>query len=235
MNRAALPSHLAHKSALAVVLAEEESSLAYHVIQGVRQAHDKSYHRWPPHINLLYPFLAGPSRQIDDILARITDAVGDLPAFPATFSELNHFTHSKKSATLFLEPDAASTASKLKQLQAALEKAFPECNHDTRPFVPHLTLGQASGGQAVQSLAHLVDVSFQDEIAPAAPADDAEDLFNELTNSIAFHKPSGSDPFGKQADRATPWILQWTIRRVVVLERQGFEDPFEIVGQVDLK
>ncbi|CAK4672854.1 hypothetical protein LEN26_009315 [Aphanomyces euteiches] len=198
MSRTPMPPHLAHKSTLAIVLTEKDSPKAYDLVQSVRQVHDKSYQRWPPHINLLYPFLAQPTTQMDTIVERVQAAIQDIPAFQATFPELHHFVHSKKSATLFLQSEPSSTAVQMQQLQAALQAAFPECNYDTRPFVPHMTLGQARGEDAVHNLAHDVNASIEASFGP------------ERT-------------------------IEWTVSRVVIMERKGNDDPFEIVGEVALK
>lgn len=55
-DKGALMSSSAHKvvkSALVVMPPPE----AWIAIQRVRMVHDKSYYRWPPHLNVLYPFL----------------------------------------------------------------------------------------------------------------------------------------------------------------------------------
>ncbi|KDO20582.1 hypothetical protein SPRG_22329 [Saprolegnia parasitica CBS 223.65] len=140
----ALPSHLSHQAALAVIL--HESSPHYDGVQRVRAAHDKAFQRWPPHINLLYPFLSAPSEQLPMIVER-----------------------------------------------AKLQAAFPECDHDKRAFAPHLTLGQAEGG--VQATAALRS-AMEAQLLPLPP---------------------------------------WAIASVVVLERNGRDDPFRVVHQVPLR
>ena len=44
---------LSHRSAICLI----PHRSAWPSIQAVRSIHDKAYTRWPPHINLLYPFL----------------------------------------------------------------------------------------------------------------------------------------------------------------------------------
>lgn len=46
-------AHKVVKSALVVMPPPE----AWTAIQRVRKVYDKSYYRWPPHLNVLYPFL----------------------------------------------------------------------------------------------------------------------------------------------------------------------------------
>ncbi|KAF0690409.1 Aste57867_18141 [Aphanomyces stellatus] len=232
-----LPPHLAHKSALALVLAPVDTS--YAAVQAIRQVHDKAYDRWPPHINLLYPFLAQPSRDLDVILARVQGAVDELPPIaPSRFDTLGHFVHSKKSSTVFLAP-RGDVGQAIERLQAALQAAFPECNHDTRPFVPHLTLGQAAGGkQAAEALVARMDNVLREHMPSKTTKDEGDDvdeaLFNAMANA-AITTTTQEDPFRKAtADPTTPWSYEWTVARVVVLERQGFADPFHIVGEVPL-
>lgn len=61
MLPSSLPSHLSHKSSLVLI---PPSSIAK-PIETLRHKHDKQFHRWPPHINLVYPFLSSPSNPAD--------------------------------------------------------------------------------------------------------------------------------------------------------------------------
>ncbi|OQR88720.1 hypothetical protein ACHHYP_06672 [Achlya hypogyna] len=184
------PSHLSHKSTLAIMLRE---SALHGAVQTARQAHDRSFERWPPHINLLYPFLAAPSTQLETIVPRLAAAVARSPVIRGQFSNLGHFQHSPKRATVFLAPDP-STRTEIQALQACLQAAFPEVNHDTRPFEPHLTLGQAGGGAAGTAT-----------------------LRRKLETAVLPAAAEG-----------------WTIASVVVLERNGQDDPFRVVHECAL-
>ncbi|KAH7389829.1 2'-5' RNA ligase superfamily-domain-containing protein, partial [Pyrenochaeta sp. MPI-SDFR-AT-0127] len=143
-----LPAHLSHKSALILL---PPSSIAA-PIEAVRRVHDKYFARWPPHINLLYPFLALPSVTIgqgkgdlvflrEEIRTRIQKVVGSIDAFRVALSadSPGTFSHSQRSKTVWLGPTTRS----IHQLQAALQAEFSECDADQRLFTPHLSVGQA--------------------------------------------------------------------------------------------
>jgi 2'-5' RNA ligase len=202
-----LPAHLSHKSAL--VLLPPSSITA--PIESVRRTHDKHFLRWPPHINLLYPFLASPSEvnaqgegnaspQLkDSIRARVQQAIKPLRPFQTSLSAdpPGSFTHSKRSRTVWLGPSSQS----VQQLQAALQAEFAECNADPRPFTPHLSIGQANSGHYVQKLG------------------------DEIRNSITA--------FANHSEGA-PVALDWYVDKVFVIERKGFHGRFEIIGSIDI-
>ncbi|EFQ94751.1 hypothetical protein PTT_07466 [Pyrenophora teres f. teres 0-1] len=131
-----LPAYLSHKSAL--VLLPRPSIVA--PIERVRRVYDKQYNRWPPHINLLYPFLANPrvrskqdggtdfmlKREIHMRIARVVEV------------EAGAFHHNEKSHSAWLGPATQD----IQRLHAEQQTEFFEINHDTRPFTPHLSVGQ---------------------------------------------------------------------------------------------
>jgi 2'-5' RNA ligase len=119
-------------------------------IQDIRAKHDKSYARWMPHINLLYPFL--PEAQFKANLDKVQAAVGKIQPFTITFKKFDFFEHGR-SCTLFMNPEV-EPANALIDLQAALWKVFPICDDlSTRSehgFHPHLTVGQFTGKLATE-------------------------------------------------------------------------------------
>ncbi|KAK3209226.1 hypothetical protein GRF29_69g1136600 [Pseudopithomyces chartarum] len=197
-----LPSFLSYKSAL-VLLPPRAIALP---IEAVRGNHDRHFKRWPPHINLIWPFLAQPStaepgrahRTLkDEIRSRIQRATKDIRSFhmnlmadhPGTFQMSKTFTN------VHLKPSTDS----VEKLQAALQAEFAECDYDKRPFVPHLSLGQ------VKSAFRL------------------EQLRTRLRESIADHLEPGLDP-----------RLEWHVDAVLVLERKDYNDRFKVVGTIEL-
>jgi 2'-5' RNA ligase len=197
-----LPAHLTYKTALALL----PPAAITPPIEAVRHVHDKNYRRWPPHINLIYPFLASPLETSDSnsprlsqsIHARIAKATAGIGAFQVSLKASGTFTHSKASKTVWLGP---TPDERVKLLQAALQAEFAECDNDQRAFTPHLSVGQAKTDKVV------------------------EQLSKEITNSIADfcqHQDGGLE------------ALEWYIDRVYVIERKGFHGRFTIVGSVEL-
>ncbi|KAF1954702.1 hypothetical protein CC80DRAFT_493490 [Byssothecium circinans] len=199
-----LASHLSHKSALALLLPPAVSA----PIEAIRREHDKHFKRWPPHINLIYPFLASPSEpQVDlaqgsespalkqDIQRRIKEAVRHVEPFHLSLSAdpPGIFSHSKRSKTVWLGPSTHL----VRELQAVLQNEFSECDADKRPYTPHLSIGQAHSDAGAQSLA------------------------SEITKHVS----------GFTMSQPT---IDWYVDQVYVIERKGFHDRFKIVGAIKL-
>jgi 2'-5' RNA ligase len=200
-----LPAHLTYKTAIALLPPSSITS----PIEVVRSVHDKNFKRWPPHINLIYPFLASPLETSDSnahrlsqaIQARLEKATSGVRPFQTSLNAdpPGTFTHSKTSKTVWLGPLPDDN---VKQLQAALQAEFAECDSDQRAFTPHLSIGQARTDKV------------------------AEQLRNEISNRIA--------EFINHQDGA-PKTLDWLVDKVYVIERKGFDGRFTVVGSVDLK
>ena len=199
-----LPAHLTYKTAIALL---PPASITP-PIEAVRSVHDKNYRRWPPHINLIYPFLASPLETSDSNAPRLSQAIQErlekaTSAIRAFQVSLNAdppgtFTHSKTSKTVWLGPLPDEN---VKQLQVALQAEFAECDSDQRSFTPHLSIGQARTDQV------------------------AEQLSKEINNGIAGFC---------QLQSGAPKSLDWFVDKVYVIERKGFHGRFTIVGSVDL-
>lgn len=231
-----LPSHLSYKSSLVLI----PTTAIQEPIQSIRRKHDIQFHRWPPHINLIYPFLSSPSSNAlgtdgetalqtsnlveFPVLSRIRKATRDIPPFTLRLSANppGTFLHSKRNATVWLRPvdknnvttpdhkaNPAGASAALLQLQTALQTEFSECNADTRPFNPHLSIGQASGAKAAESLAEEVRSTVEDFLA------------RESKGSKDAIRPGDAD-------------LMWHVDRVIVIERSGYHNPFRIVGDIEL-
>lgn len=206
MMAKSLPAHLSYKSTLALL--PPAAILA--PIDAVRRVHDKHFARWPAHINLIYPFLARPSKANDDkqsdgalrcdIRTRLLGAVRDIEPFHVSLQgdAPGTFHHSRKSKTVWLGP----TTQAVQHLQAALQTEFEECNADQRQFTPHLSLGQAHSDRGVQELEEAVKQSISEAHAGL--------------------------------DQDTILTLDWYVDKVYVLEREGFHGRFQIVAAIDL-
>jgi hypothetical protein len=75
--------------------------------------HDKSFKRWMPHINLLYPFIKDESdgRAFDEAESAIRSAVAELQPFQIVFdrNSFRTFRHGK-NFTLWLKPVSETTS-----------------------------------------------------------------------------------------------------------------------------
>lgn len=148
-----LPSHLSYKSALVLL----PPGAVHQPIEHIREKHDRNFRRWPAHINLLYPFLAQPSRAKECIRYRIRQALNEAKPFEAQFTNSSYFHHSRGSATVYLEPMKPQCATAIIKVQALLQAEFTECDADKRAFTPHLSVGQAGGDAAAETLIEEVD------------------------------------------------------------------------------
>src|SRR4051794_3306686 len=112
-------SRKTHQTAVAVVPPQE----VWGPIQAVRERHDRQFRRWPPHVNLLYPFY--PAGRFDEALPRVLAACAKITPFEVALAEFRFFQHSSRKATVWLAPEPKED---LARLQAALQAACPDCD-----------------------------------------------------------------------------------------------------------
>jgi 2'-5' RNA ligase len=135
-----------HRSAMAVVPPQGVRG----PIQAIRARHDRQFHRWPPHVNLLYPFY--PPEQFGGAVPRLAEACAQILPVVVTLSGFRSFQHSSRKATIWLAPEPREG---LVRLQAALQAACPGCDDLSRfaaGFTPHLSVGQAGPAEEVRRL-----------------------------------------------------------------------------------
>ena len=137
---------LMHHTSVALVPPDE----AWPPIQAARTLiRDRGLWRWPPHANLLYPFLA--PRLFFHAAHELAIHAADVEPFDVTLSEMRCFVHSKRSATLWLHPEPCRPNA-LVELQAALQSAVPHADAQTANhggvFTAHFTLGHFPGESA---------------------------------------------------------------------------------------
>lgn len=127
-----------HQAAVVLIPPEE----LWGPIETLRSKHDRTYERWMPHVTLLYPFV--PEEHFDEAEALITEALRELEPFQVTLSGFSHFEH-RGSVTAWLHPEDHPHGA-LKELQAALQAALPQCDEQGQKsengFTPHLSVGQ---------------------------------------------------------------------------------------------
>lgn len=114
-------------------------------VDPLRSLYDKAYGKWPPHINLIYPFVRPELlSQAADILSQL-----DLTSYGESRVQLEAadvFIH-KHYNTIFLRPNAESGSPQLLQLRneiwRALNKAEKVNKGKQGRFQPHLTVAQS--------------------------------------------------------------------------------------------
>ena len=138
---------LVHHSTLAIVPPIFEESV-WLSLQSIRYSlRDKGYYRWPPHINVVYPFIA--PELYNDFFPSLEREIAEIHPFRLSLTNFNTFGGFKRGV-LWLEPTARSL--EIDNMMES-EKIFGEMyvriqraldNSDiplsTKPFVPHMTV-----------------------------------------------------------------------------------------------
>lgn len=138
---AALPAKLekVHHSSVALI----PPDWCWGPIQAARlDLRDKGLYRWPPHINLLYPF-APPGHPMELALAALAPAAAAAAPFDLRLDALGTFG-GRSRGVLWAAPSDPAQLSALIALQSALQAAAPMFDDQQRVggagFVPHMTL-----------------------------------------------------------------------------------------------
>jgi 2'-5' RNA ligase len=209
----ALSAQISHKSALALI----PPSTITAPIEAVRRRHDRHFWRWPPHVNLLFPFLASPSEVIEqgdgksssllnkDIRRRIRNAVQPIQPFrislsadpPGIYTHPHIKSGKRTRKVVLLQPLGSS----IYRLQAALQAEFTEYKAE-RAYSPYLSVGQVT--------------SYRD----------AQDIAEETKRTVS--------QFVTSLEPKPRAVLDWYIDKVFILERQGIRAPYKVVGTVEL-
>ena len=144
-----------HHSTVALVPPDD----AWSTIQAARRSlGDRGLYRWPPHINLLYPFV--PPDRYPDALPRISAALRNIEQFELSLDALGCFG-GRQRGVLYVYASAPESLARLQQLQGALEAAMPMCDDQRKAgggseFVPHMTICHyASRAEAEEAKARL--------------------------------------------------------------------------------
>jgi len=121
------------------------------------QLRDPGLFRWPPHVNLLYPFVdikptdgssvETPKLVRDDVVDRLRAATEQCEPFDVTLDRLGCFGGAKRGVLWFYPTSHRHEAKNegtepLIELQSLLEEQFPECQDQNMhgEFNPHMTI-----------------------------------------------------------------------------------------------
>ncbi|KAL9656812.1 hypothetical protein ABK040_006995 [Willaertia magna] len=132
---------------------KEDEKNGFDHIQNIRQKYDKSFSKWEPHMNLLYPFVHKKfffkaKRLIEQML--INNELNH--AFEVTLPAHDAFCKTFSKFVLST-PKEEKQLEHFQKLYKLLREIFPQCkatgqlteeknNKDEHTFEPHLTLGQ---------------------------------------------------------------------------------------------
>lgn len=126
-------------SALALIPDGEQ----WPAIQAIRLAQDREVHKWPPHMNIFYPFIA--ERDFETAASVLSRELALLEPLRIRFSTMGNF-----GGTVFLRPECKEDPG-LAKLHAACKSAFPDVPERHGAFVPHLTIGQFKGRDGAEA------------------------------------------------------------------------------------
>jgi poly(A) polymerase len=142
--------HKVHTTALCFQL---ENGELFDAVQNLRYQYDKQINRWPPHINLLYPFV--PRSHFSEAAEKIQLALENSQPFQISFEKIGYFQH-RYSATAWIKPkNIAGENNSLQQIQQICESVFPFCNDQSKRrsgFVPHMTIGQFQNQEEIKNI-----------------------------------------------------------------------------------
>lgn len=170
---------------------------------------DPGYFRWPPHVNLLYPFFDFKSQNtVMEVVQQLHSATKQCSPFTVSLNAFGTFG-GKSRGVLWLYPDSAGTSSSqdgdsskeilpMVHLHKKLEEAFPMC----------FDLSQKAGGETFSphmTLSH----------------------FKNLQDALHAQAALTNDGFSLDG-------LDFTMDRVYLLERQGDSGQFERLAEVGL-
>ena len=125
-----------HTSTVAIVPPEA----CWPPIQSARlDLRDKGLFRWPPHINLLYPYV--PEEEFIAAAPLLTDALASVGDFDITLDSLGTFG-GRSRGVLYLCSTSVAEEQALQSLQRTLQDALPFCSEQQKQgrFVPHMTI-----------------------------------------------------------------------------------------------
>lgn len=112
-------------------------------VDQLRMLYDKAYEKWPPHVNLVYPFvrpdcLPRAAHAISSHLAS-QDAAGAQSALPLSLEHADVFPH-RHSNTIFIHDGSDGRASQLHQLRSQVFRALGQ---QPTQYRHHMTVGQS--------------------------------------------------------------------------------------------
>ena len=195
---------------------------------------DPGLFRWPPHANLLYPFINIDSS--DTVIQRLEDATRLIEPFRCKIEKFGTFGGNNRGV-LFLYPRSyydhqrdENETEPLIDLQSILMQSFPECKDQLKhgSFTPHITLSHFTsiekaleGQKAVEEWWEPIEFSVTEIYCLIRKGDDGQ--FKRLltlplgsNNAAKLHDPPL--PFPEMPLEEEDWILE---ERMKLKERRN--------------
>lgn len=113
-------------------------------INSLRKIHDKAYTKWPPHINIIYPFVGPSLLSAATSILREALQTNEIQPVDLNTHEVGLFRH-RRNATIFVKPSDEQDEA-VCELRRVLVRALGcDEGEGTRDgiFRPHLSIGQA--------------------------------------------------------------------------------------------
>jgi len=139
-------SKLTHKTAVVII----PPPACWQPIQRLRQQYDRKIDRWMPHITLIYPFL--PVERFDEARDTLMDACASIDSFEISLSQFHSFRHRHNKYTIWLAPKPEKPLIELHTALCASLIGIVSQEKSSRPFRPHLSVGQVRGKHRLQDL-----------------------------------------------------------------------------------
>ncbi|MFX0073029.1 MAG: 2'-5' RNA ligase family protein [Candidatus Hermodarchaeota archaeon] len=129
-------------------------------IQQIRTKYDRQFHRWIPHINLIYPFYS--KDLFYDLESKFREICRRINSFKIKFNKIQYFQHKHQNYTLWLNPEPKEL---IVHLQSKLLKIVPDCNDLNKykgGFTPHLSVGQIKGKKDLFEMINEIQNSWKE-------------------------------------------------------------------------
>ncbi|KAI0972594.1 hypothetical protein F4678DRAFT_44505 [Xylaria arbuscula] len=125
-----------HDTALCIIPPKQ----LWPLFNGLRSLYDKAYEKWPPHINLLYPYVRIENlSRASDLVASVASQTS-VGAIKIHLNAADVFCH-KHDNTIFIHDDDKERTARLHDLRQAVLNAL---GHTSAPnYRMHMTIGQS--------------------------------------------------------------------------------------------
>ena len=189
-------------------------------IQRIRAVNDKSYTRWMPHFNLIYPFLLddGEDDNFDRAAAKAREALRDIEPFTVSLRTFGHFAHAK-SCTVWLHPSGHGAEEEDDDANGSPEASggFRNSADSLPPVSDSVMATQAALERAFP---------FANDLSTISPAGFTPHL------SVGQYDDKETASEALETMRSTWAPMTFEVDAVYIISRAGPDAPFEFKARV---